>query len=193
MRTVVHEPRVVAGIALMLIATVLGGLFLQGASQRVTVWQLSHAVAAGTRLTAAEVHTATAAPGAEHVYADVHQEVIGRVLVRDLSAGELLPRAALGRDAPPLHLIAVPMERLHLVPGVRRGVRVDVWWTPRLEGGAIGPTRRIVDDVLVGGVTESGVGGSAAVMLALEPAEVHDVLAATRTGSIDLSLRGVGA
>ncbi len=193
MRTVVHEPRVVAGIALMFIATVLGGLLLQGASQRVSVWQVAHNVAEGTVLTSADVHMGSAAPGAERAYASVREEVVGRVLTRDIAAGELLPRAALGDGAPALHLVAVPIERMHLVPGVRRGVRVDVWWTPRPDGARIDPTRRIFAGALVEGIVESGVGGGASVILALPPTAVRDVLAATRTGSIDLSAREAGA
>lgn len=189
MRTVVHEPRVVAGIALMLVATLLGGLLLQGASQRVSVWLLSHDVAAGTVLTTADVRLGTAAPGAEAQYLDARDDVAGRVLARDASAGEMLPRAALADGTPRLHLVAVPVDRGRLVPGVRRGVRVDIWWTADVDGGGAGPTRRIVRDALVAGISESSAGGSA-VVVALAPAVVHDVISAARTGAIDISVDG---
>ena len=56
MRTISHEPRVIVGIALMIAATVLGALFMQRATQRSTVWQLSHDLAAGTVISSADVH-----------------------------------------------------------------------------------------------------------------------------------------
>ncbi len=186
MRSLVHEPRVIAGIALMLVATVLGGLLLQGASQRVPVWQVGRDVAAGTVLTAADVHVGTAAPGAEQAYLGSGEAVVGRVLARDLTAGEMLPRAALADPGLPRQLVAVPIDRVRLVPGVRHGARVDVWWTP----GEQEPTRRIAEAVLVDGVVDGSMGGSATVVLALDPVTVRALIAGTRAGVLDLSLHG---
>jgi len=179
------EPKVIAGIALMVLATGIGALTMQHASRRIAVWQLDHGLAAGTRLAAGDVHVAEVAiePGAA-AYAGTGMPVIGRVLSRDLATGELLPVAALGSRAAAHDRVTVPVEPMHLPPSLRRGQRVDVWLTPRLADGALGETRRALQGALVDAVSEFS--GHSGVVLTVPRGAVADLVAALRLGAVDL-------
>lgn len=186
MRSLLHEPRVIGGVALMLLATLAGGLFLEHASQRVPVWRLSTALASGTVLTARDLQLSEVAMDAPTAYAQPGTPVVGRALMRDLGAGELLPRAALAASDHSGDLVSLPVERLHAAPALRRGQRVDVWWTPHSRADTLVVSRRVLARGLVDGVTESEVGGSGAVVLAVAHDDVGPLVQALRSGDIDL-------
>lgn len=185
------EPKVAVGIVLMVLATVVGALSMQHATRRTAVWQLGHALAAGSRISAGDVHVAEIAiDQGTTAYATIGMAVVGRVVSRDLAAEELLPLAAL-RGGPVDHeRVTVPVEPMHLPPSLRRGQRVDVWLTPRLPDGVLGETRRVLRRALVDSVDPSDVSGHAGVVLAVPHAEVALLVAALRLGAIDLV--GVG-
>lgn len=186
------DPRVIGGVFLMVLATALAGVVLQRASQRLTAWQVGHGMAAGTRLAASDVHVAeVAVDGVGVVYASTREAIVGRVLMRDLAAGELVPRSALGRRDLDHDRVTVPIEPLHLPPGLRRGQRVDVWRTGHDEHGQIVDTTRLLEQVLVDAVSGADVGGRTGVVLSVPRSAVATLVAGMRTG--DLDLVGVGS
>ena len=106
-----------------------------------------------------------------------------------MSTGELLPAGALGDDAqhaPPAHLMAVPVQSGHLPPGVDRGDLVDVYVTPH-DAAA----RRVLASATVVDVADAGAGlrdpgADVTVVLQVPDGEVPDVVAAVRSGDVDL-------
>lgn len=185
MRALVHEPRIVAGIALMLLATLAGAVFLQHASQRISVWQFSNSLAAGTVIAAADVHlTEVAIDGG--AYALASDAVVGRQLVRDVTAGELLARASLRTATADYEEVVVPAAKLHLPPDTRRGQRVAVWWSSRPDGSAPTTTARVLASARVLGTTSADVGAGQGVVLAVAPKDVQKLVLAIRSGDIDL-------
>lgn len=187
MRSLVQEPRVVAGIALMLIATLLGGVLLQHSTRRTAVWQFTHALARGTLLSASDVRvTEVALDAALPAYAVAGRTVVGRRLAHDVVAGELVADSALARGASTLAEVSVPVERLHSVDGLRRGQRVDVWWSSVPRDGEPVRSTRVLSRVRVSAVTESEVGGQGAVVLAVMPSSVDPLVHALRSGVLDL-------
>ncbi len=89
MRGLVQEPRVLGGLALLILSTFAGGVMLTHASQRVQVWQASHSLVAGAVVTSADVHVAEVA-GAVSAYLPASHVIVGEVLSRDVAGGELL-------------------------------------------------------------------------------------------------------
>lgn len=192
MRSRALEPKVLIGVALMVAATGIGALSMQQASRRVSVWQLDSALAAGTRITAADVHIAQVAmEQGVGTYATASTAVVGRVLLRDLASLELVPRAALSGTLPERDHVSLPMEAQHLPPALRRGQRVDVWLTPQAEDGAPTSSRRVLAAALVDAVNASDVSGRPGVVLAVPREQVAMLVSALRQGDIDLV--GVGA
>ena len=185
MRALVQEPRILAGIGLMLAATLAGALFLQHASQRASVWQFSRSLAAGTVLSAADVHlTEVAMEGS--VYARAADRVVGRQLARDVTEGELLALASLHAATAHFQEVVVPTAKLHLPPDTRRGQRVAVWWSSRPDGSAPTTTARVLASARVLGTTTADVGAGQGVVLAVAPKDVQRLVLAIRSGDIDL-------
>ncbi len=186
MRTITHEPRVIAGIALMIAATIIGALFMQRATQRTTVWRLSHSLTAGTVISSSDVHLSEVSIDGGG-YAGAGTAVVGRALKHDIGAGELLPVAALTAHSPKLDEVSVPVAKLHAPPDLRRGQRVDVWWSSKTSSTNLVSTARVLHAVRVLGVATSDVGGGQGMVLAVPPAQVRALVLALRSGEIDLA------
>lgn len=187
MRSRTLEPKVLAGVALMVLATVVGALSMQHATQRVSVWQLDAGLAAGSRIASADVHIAEVAidQGVD-AYAPAGASIVGRVVLHSLAARELVPLSALSSTRPERDRVTVPVEPLHLPPALRRGQRVDVWLTPRAEDGALGVTHRVLASALVDAVDAAEVSGQPGVVLAVPRSDVALLVSALRQGAIDL-------
>lgn len=120
------EPRLVAGVLLVVVSVATGARIVATADRSVQVWALDRDVAAGTVLTAEDVRPARvrlfdSAP----LYLRSTQAPTGRSVSRGLGKGELLPVAAL-RHPPPGVVVAIPV-RPENAPAVSRGQSVDVW------------------------------------------------------------------
>ena len=152
------DPRLVAGVVIVAGSVVLGSRLLGSADDSVAVWTVAENLEEGTRVgdthvVARDVRFADAALADRYVSPGSALPP-GSVLLRDLAAGELLPREALGSAA------AVPLAEVPLavpvgaVPAtVQPGSVVDVWVTPDREAlAASGPrpeSVRVFDDVTV--------------------------------------------
>ena len=120
--------RLVAGVVLVLGSVVVGARVISSANASDAVWAASRDLAPGTVLSAddlSEVHVRLPA-GA---YLPVRTVVLGQSVTRQLTAGELLPRAALAAtDA--ATTITVPLTSTN-APRVQRGQRLQLWVSTR--------------------------------------------------------------
>jgi hypothetical protein len=117
------------------------------------------------------------------------------VLARAVSAHELLPVAALADGGPTRREVTLAVEVGHLPPGVDHGSLVEVWTTPAADAGSVSTAvpQRILGaapvaavDTDAGGLGTSGT--TVGVVLAVDVDDVAAVVAAARTGAIDLVL-----
>ncbi|TIC81649.1 hypothetical protein [Nocardioides sp. GY 10127] len=141
-----RDPRLWIGVAIVAASVVLGARVMAGADDTVTVWSAGADLPAGTTLDASDlvatqVHFADEADlGAYLTAADAVPE--GAVLLREVDAGELLPRSALGEGLPDDVVdlaVPVPVEQ---VPGsVAVGSVVDVQLLPGPGGLPVGAAR----------------------------------------------------
>lgn len=170
--------RLVVGVLLVLASVLLGIRVVAGADRSVQVWSLARDVAAGTELTAADLRPARVRlfdQGPAYVRLD--RSPAGRVVTRQLRAGELLPAAALDRR-PPAAVVAIPVKPEN-APGVTRGQLVDVWVT----GKDCAPTQVLtgvaVQDVLAGGGGALSVNlGTLKVVVRVSPDDARRTIAA---------------
>lgn len=118
--------RLVVGVLLVL-ASVAGGAFAVSASGRTQrLWALRHDVEPGVLLTATDVVAVSArVPSGHEVYLAAATSVAGQNVTRRLSAGELLPRSALG-DAPARTTVTLPLGA-DVAPEIRAGQRITLW------------------------------------------------------------------
>ena len=130
-----RDPRLVVGVMLVTVSGLLGATLLSGADRTVGVWAARDGLSAGRTLSPAdlvrrEVAFEDAGAAAGYVSAE-RPPPAGTVLTRDVGAGELLPRSAVGGAEGPA-LVEVPLSvPAESVPAtVRVGSVVDVWVTP---------------------------------------------------------------
>ncbi|MEP7089697.1 MAG: hypothetical protein ABI776_06255 [Nocardioidaceae bacterium] len=154
-----RDPRLVAGVALVALCAVLGGRVLASADDTVEVWAARFALDRGQQVGAGdlvrrEVRFADQADADRYLPAT--DLPAGARVDREVGAGELLPRAALGK-ASQASLTEVPLSvGTEAVPStVRVGSLVDVWVTPdRAEATA--RSTLVFDDVAVVSVPRTG-------------------------------------
>lgn len=176
-----REPRIVAGIALMVVATAVGGVFLQRASARVSVWQVDHALASGTVISSGDVH-ATEVAGDVGAYLLSTSAVLGRTINRPLQRGELLPSSVFASVHELYDEVMVPATSLHMPDNLVHGERVDVW----VSTAEPAMTALVLRGARVLRTIAADVGGGRGVALAVPPKETAGVVAAMHRGDLDL-------
>ena len=197
------DARLVAGVLMVLLAVLGGAAVVSAADKSVQVWAVRRPLPAGTTLTRDDV-----TPRRVRLFGDDLDRYVdvrggnpeGRVLTRDLGAGDLLPVSALaGRDArKATRVVGIPLDRAHAVGGtVDRGDRVDVLATRKTAGGGF-TTYAVVRNVLVVDVERPGGGFGAGraefvVLVEVDPAQALPLAAALRSAEIDLSLVVAGS
>lgn len=177
------------GILLLVGSTAAGSLLLSRGEDTVTVWRATRDLSPGAPPTGLE-QVAVSHDVAGAGYARPGDVLVGR-LRWPIATGGLLPLAAL--DAPTrddTRQVTVPVDPLHAPVALQAGDRVDVWSMPRPESGAPdGPGPRLVlpAAVVTSVAADSiGIGGEIAVVLEVPSGVVASVVAATRSGVVDL-------
>lgn len=189
----------------MVLLAVLGGAAaISAADKSVQVWAVRHPVKAGTTLTKDDVTARRVRLyGADRGrYLDVRRgDPAGRVLLRDMGDGELLPISALGdrNAARATRVLGLPLDRAHALGGdVRRGDVVDVIATRKTAGGGF-TTYAVVRAVRVIDVSKPGNGFGAGgrndfvVMVEVDPAQALPLASAIQSAELDLTLVVAGS
>jgi hypothetical protein len=177
------------GILLLVGSTVAGYLILSGGEDTVTVWRATRDLAPGTPPTGLE-RVAVSRDVAGPAYARPGDELAGR-LRWPVEAGGLLPLAAL--DTVPrtdARQVTVPVDPLHAPVALQAGDLVDVWTMPRTDSAGVDGREPalVLPTAVVASVADDaiGIGGEIAVVLEVPSGLVSAVVAATRTGVVDL-------
>lgn len=148
-----RDPRLVVGVVIVAASVLLGAQLFATADDTVTVWSARTDLAEGAAVTAgdlerSQVRFASAALAGRYLSAD--DRLAGMVLLRDVAAGELLPRAALGSGtAQPLAELPIALASNAVPAGLRPGELVDVWVTPPAESGEDRRAVRVLPQVRV--------------------------------------------
>lgn len=199
-----RDPRLAIGVVLVAASALVGGRLLASADDRVEVWSAAVDLPVGAPITEADLTTVPLRSAGgdllERYLPAAATPPTGSVLLRPVGAGELVPRGALGAEAPEDRVevpVAVAPESIAATVGA--GAVVDVWVTPGSSGStssgnpagtAAAPGARLVfDDVVVveAGRPESGLG----------PASVRRIVVAVPPGdealADDLAQLGAGS
>jgi hypothetical protein len=201
-----RDPRLWVGLVLVAASVLVGSRLLATADDTVGVWAAAHDVAAGTPLTAdalvvRRVRFADAAAASAYLPAS-RPPAPGAVLDRDVAAGELLPRSAVGAADAAAFELPVVVSAAGAPDDLATGDVVDVWVAPPVGSPTARPAVRVLDAVPVVGTTRSsGPLGDAAtrqVLLGLGKdaadgaGELDAVLGRIATGSVVLVRHGGG-
>jgi hypothetical protein len=172
-----RDPRLLVGIAIVAVCILLGARLLAAADDTVAVWSVRHDMLAGTALTPEDlqaVHLRFGSPELAGRYLSAAgAPPAATVVTRDVAAGELLPRGALGSGGT-VDLVEVPVALpSDAVPStLRAGELVDIWVTPSSETGRASRAVRVLEQVRVMAVPHSGT--------ALGPSSTQQVVVGVR-------------
>lgn len=188
------DARIWAAAGLLAVAAILGSLMMGREGGTVLVMQAPRDLAAGAPVAGLEAIAVPAGIAGPYLTpADADQALASGIVLRwPLAAGELVPTGALAGGATAAsRLVSVPVDPLHAPAGLSAGDIVDVWVTDRDESGlASSPTdpELVLGSVRVTAVVTEGVGfaGGWGVELAVPQEQVERVVAASRTGVLDL-------
>lgn len=180
-----RDGRLLGGIVLVVLATLMGAWLLGGDDDTVSVLRTTRDLSVGAVLADTEVISVPRAMATD-AYLGPSDDVAGTVN-RPIRAGELIPRVAL---VPPGRLVTrevtVPVDPLHAPPGLQPGAAVDVWASA--SGSSPMPPRLVLADVVVTAVAadQSALSGELGVVLDVPEQQVGALVAATRGGDLDL-------
>lgn len=188
------DARIWAAAGLLAVAAILGGLLMGREGGTVLVMQAPRDLAAGSPVAGLEAIAVPSGLAGSYLTPSGAQDALssGSVLRWPLAEGELVPSGALtGGATEASRLVSVPVDPLHAPAGLDVGDVVDVWVTDRDEAGlASGPSapELVLGAVHVTAVVTDGVGfaGGWGVELAVPEPQVGRVVAASRTGVLDL-------
>lgn len=195
------DRRLLLGLLLVLTSVVVGARVLAGADTSVPVYAATRDLVAGTALADSDLRVARVrllANGDRYVSA-AGSKPAGYVLLRAVGRDELLPRLALtaAAAAVPVRLVALPVRRNHLPPGLGHGRAVDVYLSRGTGKEANAAPTLVLAGVPVDSVAERGSRLAAAdetgVVLRVPVAAVPAVVAAAQAGTIDLVLLPIDA
>lgn len=183
----VSDVRMWVGLLFVVGSMFVGALILSGDEDTVTVWQATRDLGAGAPLSdLTPVTVQLGAAGNAYLLAD--SEPTGS-LNWPIHAGQLVPRSAVADTSDQgMRFISVPVDALHMPPGLLPGDVVDVWVAETDTSGAAVVPRLAVAQVRVADVVPevTGLGGSTPVVLALPEQRIPEVVTAIRSGTIDL-------
>lgn len=187
------EPRAFAGLLLVLAAVVLGTRVVAAADDRTSVWSARHdlavgAVVAADDLVPVRVRLDTTAPH----YLSGATPIAGLVVTRPLTAGELLPAAAVAKH-PAGEVRALTVDVSGGAGGLTRHAVVDVYVVPhgsrsdtKTPAADLEPVLRRVPVLRVGGDGRFGTGSTTSVTLQVPAEGVGAALAALADGDVHL-------
>lgn len=162
------DVRLVAGVALVVLAVLGGARVVTAAGHTTTVWSMRGDLAAGSvvapgDLVGVSVHFAGVEDAERYLPAGVPLPV-GVRLGRAVGVGELLPRAALAAGGPATVALPLDVTTGNVPPGLAAGALVDVWAVPAATAGAAAtrpsPAVEVLAGVPVAAVSGSGSFGS---------------------------------
>jgi hypothetical protein len=118
--------RLVVGVVLVLGSVLAGVLLVSSSDQTQRMWAVTHDVGAGVVLTSDDVRAvAIRLPAGHAAYFDTGTDVAGQTLTRQVGAGELLPRSAVGQTTAST-TVTIPLSA-DVAPKIKAGQRITVW------------------------------------------------------------------
>lgn len=188
------DVRLWIGVVLILLASITGGKVLASASHRIPAVVVIRDLTAGSLVTASDIQIMNVAIPTGINAVSTIEDVVGKYVTQDIAQGSLLNPHIVDTNADPtLRTISVPIKAGHL-PNVATGARVDVWFTPSMDGAAApGPASLLASNVAVQSVPEifdSAI--DTAIALRVDEDVVALLVQALRDGTVDIAVIEAG-
>ncbi|MFC6707829.1 hypothetical protein [Flexivirga alba] len=192
-----RDSRLVAGVLLVLVATIGGAVAMRHYDNSVEVLQASHSLVPGQKVGSSDVHVVKVRiDKAGGTYLSANDPLPKGEVLREVRAGELVPRSAVGTSTEvTVKAVALPVETSQSANLVKGSV-VDVWVSKK-DQSKVGQESyaapfRIIGRAVVARVPSTGGGfsvasDSGAVHVLVPDDKVAQVLEAVNQGAkVDL-------
>jgi len=192
-----RDSRLVAGVLLVLLATIGGAAAMRHYDDSIEVLQASHALVPGQQVNASDVHAVKVRiDEARSTYFSADDPLPKGEVLREVRAGELVPRSALGKGSS-VHVkaLAIPVDPSQSATLVKGSV-VDIWVSRKKSGDAgqasYDAPNRVLQRAVVARVPSGGSGftvasDTGAVHVLVPDADIAEVLGAIHQGAkVDL-------
>lgn len=188
------DGRLVVGVVLVLASVVVGAKVVASSGHFDQVWAASHDLAPGSTLTKGDL-VSVKVRFHDHgggYYSAAGKSLVGRTTIAPLSAGQLIPVAAVPAQPPAqTRLVTVPVAKLHMPhDGDLQGKQVDLYVTvkstvgqPRQAPQLVLANVPVADVIAQSSLADAGNSG---VVLQVPVEYVNAVVAAVESGSIDV-------
>lgn len=182
-----RDPRLLVGVALVVLSVVAGSWVVRAGAQTVGVYAAVGALVPGDTVDAGAL-TVVQVRGVDvdrYLPAD-HPPPHGAVVLRTVGKGELVPRSAVGAAADlSVRAVSVPL-RVAPPADLRAGALADLWFTPK-DGDRAGGPRALVTGADVAGVSNdrsSLAVGAGTVQILVGTDDLATVLAALASDGV---------
>jgi hypothetical protein len=187
------DGRLIIGVVLVLLSVVVGAKIVASSSDYDQIWAASHDLAPGSTIAKGDL-VAVKVRFHDHgsgYFSASGSSLIGRTTTAPISAGQLIPVAALpAKQATPMRLVTVPVAKLHMPHGDLEGTQVDLYVTVKNSAidGPHAPQLVLANVAVAEVVSDSSLGGSngSGVVLQVPVPYVNAVVGAVESGTIDL-------
>lgn len=188
-----RDGRLVAGVLLMLLATLLGARAFALAGRTTTVLVAGRALPAGHLLAPGDLRVQRlrlSGVGGHYWPATELPGLAGHPLLTAVGPGDLLPRSAVapGPDPRPSRVVSLPVDPARL-PALAPGDRVDVFATYKPGGELPGQTVAVLRgaDYLGGG--DAGSGTTVSIRLRVAVDQAAALIRASQVAALDVVLQ----
>ncbi len=171
-------------LGFLLVALVL----IQRLEHRVTVWTLTHDLAAGTPIRSEDLRKSSVTLNEVAVhYLDARTDPQEWIALQDLFEGEILSARAVNKSDESLvrRIVSISVEENHLPAHLVRGQKIDLYVTPvGSQSEILGAPERVAEALVVEGTTVQGI--HTGVALSVVDQQVSAIVEAAQRGHLDV-------
>jgi hypothetical protein len=175
---IIKNSRLAMGLGLLIISLLAATLIAKEANRTVSVWATKSELAPGEIITDNDITPVPALlPGSAKNYLSASAQIIGGVVLRQISAGDLIPAAAVSSSSNSLNskLIPLTVELTDMPLGLGRGDVIDIYAIAKRDSKITAP-ELLAANVSVSQVLERNNSGVGSVLVILDNTQILPTL-----------------
>jgi hypothetical protein len=175
---IIKNSRLAMGLGLLIISLLAATLIAKEANRTVLVWATKSELAPGELITDNDITPVSALlPESAKNYLSASAQIIGGVALRQISAGDLIPAAAVSSSSDSLNsrLIPLTVELTDMPLGLGRGDVIDIYAIAKRDSKITTP-ELLASNVSVSQVLERNNSGVGSVLVILDNTQILPTL-----------------
>jgi hypothetical protein len=175
---IVKNSRIAMGLGLLIISLLAATLIAKEANRTVMVWATKNDLAPGELITDGDITPVSALlPESAKNYLSASAQIIGGVVLRQISAGDLIPAEAVTASSESINskLIPLTVELTDMPLGLSRGDVIDIYAIAKRDSKITTP-ELLAANVSVSQVLERNNSGVGSVLVILDNAQILPTL-----------------